>query len=197
MSVAKIKQSPKKPADERRRQLVNAATRLFSKKGYRGTTTEEIARAAGLTKGALYHHFKSKEDLLFELVNTHMNEYRGQVLERLGDSPTVEDLVDVHLDLTCGGDMAHYQAMVDIWVQAWKIPRMKRMMSGRIRDYLNVLLDLVGPVKGLSRKELQDLILAVLSIRDGLSVVAILAPSLIDVEAQRKILINMFKYSVN
>jgi AcrR family transcriptional regulator len=44
-------------------QLVAAARELFAKKGFAGTSIEDIVRAAGVTRGALYHHFQSKEEL--------------------------------------------------------------------------------------------------------------------------------------
>jgi len=43
--------------------LVKAARRLFVEKGYAGTTLDEVATAAGATKGAVYHHFRGKRDL--------------------------------------------------------------------------------------------------------------------------------------
>jgi AcrR family transcriptional regulator len=46
-----------------RRALLDAARALFGERGYRGTRTEEIVRRAGVTRGALYHHFEGKEDL--------------------------------------------------------------------------------------------------------------------------------------
>lgn len=44
--------------------LLEAAFRVFAERGYRATRLEEVAEAAGVTKGAIYHHFEGKEDLL-------------------------------------------------------------------------------------------------------------------------------------
>ncbi|MFF3555408.1 TetR/AcrR family transcriptional regulator [Streptomyces tsukubensis] len=49
------------------RKLLSAATRLFAEHGYDKTSVQEIVEAAGVTKGALYHYFGSKEDLLQEV----------------------------------------------------------------------------------------------------------------------------------
>jgi AcrR family transcriptional regulator len=46
-----------------RRALVDVGRRLFAKRGYADVGTEEIVRRAGVTRGALYHHFSGKEDL--------------------------------------------------------------------------------------------------------------------------------------
>ena len=51
------------PAAERRAALLDTACRMFAKGGYRGTTTAQIAREAGVTEPILYRHFGSKRDL--------------------------------------------------------------------------------------------------------------------------------------
>lgn len=50
-------------AAETRLQLVEVGRRLFAERGFAGTSTEEIVVQAGVTRGALYYHFESKEDL--------------------------------------------------------------------------------------------------------------------------------------
>jgi AcrR family transcriptional regulator len=61
-------------APQRREQLVAAAQRLFAERGYRATTMEDIANAAGVTKPLLYQHFESKRALYLELVQQVSND---------------------------------------------------------------------------------------------------------------------------
>jgi TetR/AcrR family transcriptional regulator, cholesterol catabolism regulator len=53
----------------RRAELVRAAARLFSTRGYHGTSMQHLADALGLRRGSLYAHIGSKEDLLFDVVD--------------------------------------------------------------------------------------------------------------------------------
>ncbi len=52
------------PVKER---LLNVATRLFARHGFEGTSVQDIVDAAGVTKGAMYHYYGSKDDLLYEV----------------------------------------------------------------------------------------------------------------------------------
>lgn len=64
-------------SDATRSELVAVARRLFAERGYAGVGTEEIVRAAGVTRGALYHHFESKRELLaavYEQVERELTE---------------------------------------------------------------------------------------------------------------------------
>ncbi len=54
---------------DRRRQLLDVAADLFAKRGYRGTTTAELAREAGITEPILYRHFENKLDLFVTLID--------------------------------------------------------------------------------------------------------------------------------
>ena len=53
-------------AEERRRQILDAALSLFARHGYGGTTTKSIAREAGITEGLIFHYFGGKSELLVE-----------------------------------------------------------------------------------------------------------------------------------
>jgi len=53
---------------ERPEELAASALRLFTERGYYSTTIDDVAKAAGVTKGAVYHHFDSKEELLITAV---------------------------------------------------------------------------------------------------------------------------------
>jgi TetR/AcrR family transcriptional regulator len=55
--------TPRLPAQDRRRQLLESALDLFAKKGFEGTTTKEIAAAAGVTEAIIFRHFPTKQDL--------------------------------------------------------------------------------------------------------------------------------------
>ena len=59
---------------------MRAAIECFARLGYQGTTIERIARDAGVTKGAVYYHFRDKEELLFAAVKDRVGEFEQQVL---------------------------------------------------------------------------------------------------------------------
>ena len=61
-------------AGTRREELLAIAARLFAEKGFRNTTVRDIADAAGILSGSLYHHFDSKESIVDELLSSFLAE---------------------------------------------------------------------------------------------------------------------------
>jgi TetR/AcrR family transcriptional regulator, cholesterol catabolism regulator len=67
----------------RREELLMIAARLFAEKGFRATTVRDIADAAGILSGSLYHHFDSKESMVDEILRTFQDELFGKYDEIL------------------------------------------------------------------------------------------------------------------
>jgi AcrR family transcriptional regulator len=65
--------------------LVTAATRLFAEQGFESTSVQQIVDAAGVTKGAMYHYFDSKDDLLYEIYARVLRVQTAR-MERAADS---------------------------------------------------------------------------------------------------------------
>jgi AcrR family transcriptional regulator len=61
---------PEKAAPTRREELLAIAARLFAERGFKNTTVRDIADAAGILSGSLYHHFDSKESMVDELLDS-------------------------------------------------------------------------------------------------------------------------------
>jgi AcrR family transcriptional regulator len=93
--------------------LVRASQRLFTRKGYGATATEEFVRAAKVTRGALYHHFSDKEELfraVFEATEAQMLE---RVLGVAADVPT---------------PLAQLQVAIDAFLEACLDPTLQRIV---------------------------------------------------------------------
>jgi AcrR family transcriptional regulator len=69
--------------------LMHASVELFAEHGYAQTSVQQIVDAAGVTKGALYHYFKSKDDLLFDIYDRILSLQREHLDEivALGEDP--------------------------------------------------------------------------------------------------------------
>lgn len=65
--------------EERRSQLLDCAQKLFFGKGYEDTTITDVMKAAGVSKGGFYHHFKSKDELLLAVFNRIVTHYANNL----------------------------------------------------------------------------------------------------------------------
>jgi AcrR family transcriptional regulator len=87
--VPKSRRSQEQRSQATRAALVDAARSLFSERGYAAVAADEIVAAAGLTRGALYHHFNDKRDLfraMFEDFERSLTDEIRLAIETAGDS---------------------------------------------------------------------------------------------------------------
>jgi AcrR family transcriptional regulator len=90
------------PTGTRRAELLAITASLFARKGFRNTTVRDIADAAGILSGSLYHHFDSKESMVDEILSTFQEELFAQYDEILASDADprakLEEAVRVSFD---------------------------------------------------------------------------------------------------
>ena len=98
--------------------MVRLAGDLFAQKGYRATTVREIADAAGILSGSLYHHFDSKESIGDEILSSFMSEvlagYRAAVALAGGPRAVLEQIVR-----STSGTLARHRAALAMLQNDW------------------------------------------------------------------------------
>lgn len=77
--------------EETVQKILDTAQRLFIEQGYDHTSLQEIIAATGLSKGAIYHHFNSKEDIFFSVCE-RIGRRNAQVLAKVRDDPSLNGL---------------------------------------------------------------------------------------------------------
>lgn len=157
--------------------ILNQAMRLFLEKGYHGTSIDDITQAAELTKGALYWHFKNKEDLLKRIID----EYEKRFLD--GMIHSVEEVKGGALDkfekyIRFNSAFAYYnqELCVSFDTLAAELVGAHHRIEPKIRRiykrYQNFLKDLIsqGKKEKVFRKEIDANLaaLAIIASHDGI-----------------------------
>jgi AcrR family transcriptional regulator len=109
-------QAPHKrlPAEERRQAVLDTACRVFMQSSYRGATTAEIAREAGISEPILYRHFGSKRDLYIACLDEAWRAFREIAEEAITADPNgcLGAIGDAYM-----AKQARIR-MIDLWIQA-------------------------------------------------------------------------------
>ena len=113
-------------SSDRRTQIRDAALRVFARKGYRNTVVEDVARAAGVSKGTIYTYFDRKEELLGAVFRGLMDEMEGRESAILrSDRPPLEKirrLLHAFVDVLISQEEDVARVMLDIWVASVQDP---------------------------------------------------------------------------
>ncbi len=98
-----------KEAEERRSEILDAAEKLFSEKGFDGTSTNDILDEVGIARGTLYYHFKAKEDILDAMIDriTGRLIQKAKKIAAKKELPVMQRLTMTMLSLNVDNDLGH------------------------------------------------------------------------------------------
>ncbi len=124
---------PRLAAAERRQAVLDTACRIFSESSYRGATTAEIAREAGITEPILYRHFGSKRELYLACLDEAWRSFREAADEAIKENPA-----------GCFGAISDaYMAkrarlrLVDLWIQSLVEASDDPVIAKALRDQIH------------------------------------------------------------
>ena len=127
---------PKLSAEERRRHVLETASRVFAEGTFRGTTTAEIARAVGCSEPILYRHFPSKRELYFACIEHAWGELRTRLDEVLDtvDPDEALGLLQHDLDALARGKAVLSHFWVQGLTEASEDPEIRRFIRRHLKD---------------------------------------------------------------
>jgi AcrR family transcriptional regulator len=129
------------PAAERRQALLDTALRIFSERSYRGVTTAEIAREAGVSEPVLYRHFASKRDLYLACVEQAWQELR-QIWEDAVDG--AEQPADRVPAMASAAIKRMRGFLANLWIQALTEAAEDEAIRAYLRGHVREVHDFVA-----------------------------------------------------
>jgi TetR/AcrR family fatty acid metabolism transcriptional regulator len=144
-------------SDDKRARILQAAVKVFARKGYFAARVSEIARRAGVADGTIYLYFRGKEDLLVSLFDEVMSVHVAEVKAALPKVPTTEGklraVAEAHLQ-TLGGNRDLAVVFQVELRQSTKF--MERFTASWLQDYFVLLHDIIaaGQKRGDLRADL-------------------------------------------
>lgn len=151
------------PRGQARERIVAAATELFGRQGYESTTTRQIVEAAQVTKGALYHWFSSKEELLTSIYR----ELLAEQTARLEAIAAADGPADVRLHRAVTDLFAHmddHAEPLTVWARSMHLVAGEHAAAVRAerRRYQHLFQDLVeeGQKAGVFRADVGSSVIA-------------------------------------
>ena len=181
-----------------REHLLEAAAVVFARDGYRGASLDDVAAAAGFTKGAVYSNFKNKEDLFLALIDRQIDRQTAEFSAELDapavpgneQLPRIQDLIARSFDRDMGA--LHYEFMA----YAARNPEIRAKLADRARRARDATIRLIteehermGTAPEYPIPVLAQMMLALF---DGLATLWFLDPELVDDNMLRDVLAFLY-----
>jgi len=163
--------------NETHQTIIRVATQLFATKGYNGTSMNDIVKESGVSKGAIYNHFESKEQLFNALLDLETEAGMNQVIALInGSQNTIEKLKNAlkytySTSVACPREVCMMQ--IEFMVTASRIDTISPTLLKRYQTIHKFFVDLIeeGKQKGEIRGDVdaEGLVTLVYAALDGLA----------------------------
>jgi len=143
---------------EPRQEILRAAARLFQQQGYDATSMSDVAAALKLSKGGLYHHFQSKDEILFHIMSHAMEITEERVINVVrriegtsieGAEERLRTLIRLHIQVVLSPEDREITVMLH--ENHPLPPALRRKINGRKKDYVHFLENLIAEVQKAHR----------------------------------------------
>ena len=136
-----------------RQEILRTAARLFQQRGYDATSMNDIAGALKLSKGGLYHHFQSKDEILFEIMNHAMEITEERVLAPVRQIANPEErlraLIRLHIEVVLSPRDREITVMLH--VNHPLPPALRKRINARKKEYVHFVEGLMTEVQRTRR----------------------------------------------
>jgi AcrR family transcriptional regulator len=132
-----------------RQEILRTAARLFQQRGYDATSMNDVAAALKLSKGGLYHHFQSKDEILFEIMNHAMEITQERVLDPVRSIASPEDrlraLIRLHIEVVLSPRDREITVMLH--ENHPLPPALRKRINTRKKEYIHFVESLIADVQ--------------------------------------------------
>ena len=175
-----------------RQKILDAALEVFAKQGYHSSTVDAIAKTAGISKGLLYNYFKSKDDVLNELMIGMMEALMFEIMPlKPGEKFRKEDIknfINAGIDLVLAKPYywkLYFSVALQPEVMAMVFDKMMKM----VQPYLSAMTEFYRE-KGIENPEVMMRYLS--AVMDGIQFHCMIDPKTFPAEEVKKLLIKQF-----
>lgn len=144
---------PRTATVDSRQEILRIAARLFYQRGYDATSMNDVAAKLKVSKGGLYHHFQSKDEILFDLMNHALDVTQERVVNRVRTIADPEEalraLIRFHVEVVLS--FRDREITVLLHEHHPLKPSLRKRINARKKEYVHFVEKLVGDVQQLRR----------------------------------------------
>src|SRR5437868_5600449 len=132
-----------------RRDILHTAARLFQQRGYDATSMNDVAAALKLSKGGLYHHFQSKDEILFDLMSHAMDITEERVLNPVRAIPNPEERLRTLIRRHIAVVLSERDREITVMLHENHplSPGLRKRINARKKDYVHFMENLIADVQ--------------------------------------------------